>query len=261
MGAVQCSGNDITAARGYLVTDHVIWNHGQVTWSTPKLVSPSPNYHTSGRTFRLSTDLTCHRVRRRNVNLDYEARGDPIDDPSLKYKTEFYFFTLHKTINALESRFDLVSTHSHYRQLLYNICDLKYTHQNDELKYCNDLETVLTDGNSPDINALYLADEIVVVLALLNKKESPIKISKFRSNLDFAPNLGIVLKILLTLPISVASGERSYSKLKLIKKFLRSTSTEDRLNGLTTIAIEHELAEEINVGFKVLGIINIFSNQ
>ncbi|GFW35909.1 dimer_Tnp_hAT domain-containing protein [Trichonephila clavipes] len=145
---------------------------------TPELVSPSPNYHTTP--FQLLTDLTCHRVRRRNVNFDYEAR---------------------------------------------------------------DLETVLTDGNSPDINALDLADEIAAVLALLNKKESLIEILKFRSNLGSAPNLGIVLRILLTLPISVASGERSFSKLKLIKKFLRSSTTEDRLNGLTTIAIEHELAE------------------
>ncbi|GFS58363.1 uncharacterized protein TNCV_2475191 [Trichonephila clavipes] len=173
----------------------------------------------------------CHRVRRRNVNFDYEARGDPIDDPTLKYKAEFYFFTLDKAINVLESRFDLISTHSHYFPFLYNICDLKYTHQNDELKYCKDLETVLTDGNSPDINALDLADEIVAVLALLNKKESPIEILKFRSNLRFAPNLGIVLRILLTIPISVASGERNFSKLKLIKKFLRSFTTEDRLNG------------------------------
>ncbi|GFW49773.1 uncharacterized protein TNCV_358761 [Trichonephila clavipes] len=137
-----------------------------------------------------------HRIRRRNVNFDYEARGDPIDDPTLKYKAEF-FFILVKAINALESRFDLISTHSHYFQFLYNICDLKYTPQNDELKYCKDLETVLTDGNSPDINALDLADEILAVLALLNKKESPIEILKFRSNLDFAPYLGIVLRTYL----------------------------------------------------------------
>ncbi|GFW77756.1 dimer_Tnp_hAT domain-containing protein [Trichonephila clavipes] len=117
----------------------------------------------------------------------------------------------------------------------------------DEQKYCKNLETVLADGNSPDINALDQADKKVVVLALLNKKESPIEFLKFRSNLDFAPNLGIFLRILLTLRISVASGERSFSKLKLIKKNLHSTNTEDRLNGLTTIAIEHELAEEINV--------------
>ncbi|GFY01981.1 uncharacterized protein TNCV_5098421 [Trichonephila clavipes] len=101
----------------------------------------------------------CHRVRRRNVNFNYEAREDPIEDPTLKYKAEFYFFTLDKAINALESRFDLISTHSNYFQFLYNILDLK----NDELKYCKNLETVLTDGNSSDINVLDLADKIVAV--------------------------------------------------------------------------------------------------
>ncbi|GFU71385.1 uncharacterized protein TNCV_1814351 [Trichonephila clavipes] len=101
-----------------------------------------------------------HRVRRRNVNFDYEAREDPIEDPTL---TEFYFFTLDKAINALECRFDLISTHSNYFQFLYNICDLKDTPQNDELKNCRNLETVLTDGNSSDINVLDLVDEIVTV--------------------------------------------------------------------------------------------------
>ncbi|GFT51929.1 dimer_Tnp_hAT domain-containing protein [Trichonephila clavipes] len=123
----------------------------------------------------------------------------------------------------------------------------KDTPQNDVLKYCKDLETVLTDGNSSDINALDMADAIVAILALLNKKECSIEFLKFISNLDFAPNLGIASRILLSLPISVASGEGSFSKLKLIKKILRSTTTEDRLNGLTTIAIEHELAEQTNV--------------
>ncbi|GFX91080.1 dimer_Tnp_hAT domain-containing protein [Trichonephila clavipes] len=119
------------------------------------------------------------------------------------------------------------------------------TPPNDELKYCKDLEAVLTHANSSDINTLDLA--IVAVLVLPNKKGSPIEILKFLSNLDFAPNLGIVLRTLLTVSIIMASGERSFSKLKLIKKFLHSITTEDRLNGLTTIAIEHELAEEINV--------------
>ncbi|GFW94255.1 uncharacterized protein TNCV_1979951 [Trichonephila clavipes] len=43
------------------------------------------------------------------------------------------------------------------------------TPQNDELKYCKDLEAVLTDRNPSDINALDLA--IAAVLALLNKKK------------------------------------------------------------------------------------------
>ncbi|GFU78020.1 hypothetical protein TNCV_4854981 [Trichonephila clavipes] len=47
------------ATRGLLATDHVILNHGQVTWTTPELAPPSPNYHTNGKMFQLSTDLTC----------------------------------------------------------------------------------------------------------------------------------------------------------------------------------------------------------
>ncbi|GFT56684.1 hypothetical protein TNCV_1268351 [Trichonephila clavipes] len=43
---------EILATRGLLATDHVILNHGQVTWTTPELAPPSPNYHitpTGGR--------------------------------------------------------------------------------------------------------------------------------------------------------------------------------------------------------------------
>ncbi|GFS62019.1 hypothetical protein TNCV_2592891 [Trichonephila clavipes] len=32
---------------GFLKTDHVILNHGQVAWTTPQLAPPSPNYHTT----------------------------------------------------------------------------------------------------------------------------------------------------------------------------------------------------------------------
>ncbi|GFY11657.1 hypothetical protein TNCV_4231261 [Trichonephila clavipes] len=35
-----------TSTRGLLVTDHVILNHGQVTWTAPEL-APYPNYTTT----------------------------------------------------------------------------------------------------------------------------------------------------------------------------------------------------------------------
>ncbi|GFY00548.1 hypothetical protein TNCV_2139451 [Trichonephila clavipes] len=43
------------ATRGLLATDHVILNHGQVTWTTPELVPPSPNYHTTPTGGRFSS--------------------------------------------------------------------------------------------------------------------------------------------------------------------------------------------------------------
>ncbi|PVH65890.1 hypothetical protein PAHAL_1G098500 [Panicum hallii] len=52
--------------------------------------------------------------------------------------------------------------------------------------------------------------------------------------------------VLLTIHVSVASAERSFSKLKLLKSYLRSTMTQERLNSLATIAIESEMLEKID---------------
>jgi len=64
--------------------------------------------------------------------------------------------------------------------------------------------------------------------------------------MTFYPNAIIAYRILLTIPVTVASEERSFSKLKLLKSYLCSTMTQERLNGLVTIAIEHDILAEIN---------------
>ncbi|GFX70747.1 uncharacterized protein TNCV_1032751 [Trichonephila clavipes] len=175
-----------------------------------------------------------HRARRKNVNFDYEARDNPVEDPKLNFQIELNFFTIDEAINALKCRFNLMSTHSNCFQFLYNVYDLKDTPKNLIIKNFKNLEMMLTDGESVDINALDLVDEIMSVSALIGKKESPLEVLKFISVLEFAPNLAIAIRVLLSLPISVANGERSFSKLKLTKNFLRSTILQERLNGLAT---------------------------
>ncbi|CAK9826879.1 Zinc finger MYM-type protein 1 [Anthophora retusa] len=63
---------------------------------------------------------------------------------------------------------------------------------------------------------------------------------------DSFPNLAISLRILLTIPISTATAERSFSKLKLIKNYLRTTMSQERLTNLTLLFIEHEICEKLN---------------
>ena len=46
------------------------------------------------------------------------------------------------------------------------------------------------------------------------------------------------LFLFLTLPVTVATAERSFSKLKLIKNYLRNTMGQERLSGLSLLAIE-----------------------
>uniref|UniRef100_A0A0A9Z2A6 Zinc finger MYM-type protein 1 n=1 Tax=Lygus hesperus TaxID=30085 RepID=A0A0A9Z2A6_LYGHE len=63
---------------------------------------------------------------------------------------------------------------------------------------------------------------------------------------EMYPNITTGLKIFLTLPVSVATGERSFSKLKLVKNHLRSSMSQQRLTDLSIITIEHKRASNIS---------------
>ncbi|KAF7106331.1 hypothetical protein CFC21_107070 [Triticum aestivum] len=64
---------------------------------------------------------------------------------------------------------------------------------------------------------------------------------------DCYPNIFIAYRILFTVPVTATSAERSFSKLKLLKNYLRSTMTQERLNGLATLCIEKKLLDEIDI--------------
>ena len=69
---------------------------------------------------------------------------------------------------------------------------------------------------------------------------------KFLKERPFYPNAIIAYKILLTIFVMVASSEKCFSKLNLLKSYLRSTITQERLNGLAIVAIENDIVKEIN---------------
>ena len=47
--------------------------------------------------------------------------------------------------------------------------------------------------------------------------------------------------------VTVATAERSFSKLKLIKTYLRKTMQDDRLSGLAVLSIENAEARKLDV--------------
>ena len=55
-----------------------------------------------------------------------------------------------------------------------------------------------------------------------------------------------MLWIFLTIAVSVATCEGSFSKLKLIKKYLRSSMSALRLRNLATLSVEQQLTDKIN---------------
>ena len=56
----------------------------------------------------------------------------------------------------------------------------------------------------------------------------------------FYPNVYVLIKILATLPVTTASAERSFSCLRRLKSYLRSTMCEERLSGLAMMQIQRK---------------------
>ena len=60
---------------------------------------------------------------------------------------------------------------------------------------------------------------------------------------QFIPNLTFPLRIYLSFPFTSVTNERSFSCLKRLKTYLRSTMAQSRLSSLAIISIEKKLAK------------------
>ena len=52
------------------------------------------------------------------------------------------------------------------------------------------------------------------------------------------PNVCTAYMMYMTVPVTVATAERSFFKLKLIKNFFRSSMSRERLSGLALLSTE-----------------------
>ena len=63
---------------------------------------------------------------------------------------------------------------------------------------------------------------------------------------DTFPNVYICLRIYLSLLVTNCSGERSFSALKRIKNYLRSTLKDEKLNHLALMHVESSVLRKLN---------------
>jgi len=61
------------------------------------------------------------------------------------------------------------------------------------------------------------------------------------------PLAKIVCDLALTAPVSVATNERTFGKLKLIKTNLRFTISDSRLNSMMILGIKNDVVDKINL--------------
>ena len=84
-----------------------------------------------------------------------------------------------------------------------------------------------------------LAEKTMESVAYVFKELSPLK--------EAFPTLLRLLQIALTICESSASCERSFSALKRIKTYLRSTMHEERLINLAVLSVERDISQTLNL--------------
>jgi hypothetical protein len=97
----------------------------------------------------------------------------------------------------------------------------------------------------------------VLQVTLPDDLMSALEILQFITVVDCYPNVSIAYWILLTIPVTVALAERSFFKLKLLKNYLRSTMSQERLNGLATCSIEKDILANIDLNI----VLNDFASR
>ena len=203
--------------------------------SSAKKIAETLNVETSFKPKR-------HRLTKRQ--FQYESLDNYEPTPEEEFKRDFFYCLIDTSITSIQSRFEQLESHKNTWGFLYNIYDLP---EHDTLvKHCMDLHNTLKN----DINGVDLCVELEHIKTLLPKDvSSPKAVLEYmlQSNTsDLFPNTWISLRILLTIPVTVASGERSFSKLKLIKTYLRSTLGDEKLTSLAILSIENEIAQRMD---------------
>ena len=62
--------------------------------------------------------------------------------------------------------------------------------------------------------------------------------------MDSYPSLAVLIQILATLPVTIATNKRSFSALKYLKTYLRNTWKEVRLNSLALLFVHHDIRSD-----------------
>ena len=113
---------------------------------------------------------------------------------------------------------------------------------------CTTFAKTFSSNDSCDVYLNDLISELKVLqLTLPDRQMFAMEIFEFVKEMDSYPNVSIAYRILFTVPVTVASSERSFSKLKLLRNYLRSVMSQERLNGLATLCIEKRLLDEIDI--------------
>ncbi|CAH0405833.1 unnamed protein product [Chilo suppressalis] len=190
------------------------------------------------------------RVRKRKRHHDDGSAEEVVHRGRDKLKFETYLPVIDMLCTELSRRLEAYSEIDSLFGFLTDFLkkpdeDIRKACSKFKENYCNDIEPEFIDEM---VHFKYFVSQ----LEDTGNKEKNIPAEKSYKLIDgnmaqsAFPNVMTALRIYRSLMITNATGERNFSKLKLIKNCLRSTMSQSRLNSLALLSIEHDVSEKVN---------------
>lgn len=197
---------------------------------------------TSVAEIELGTQITVPRTTGRQLH----RANYPTDDPVAYYRQSVYIPIVENVLEDLKARFPEETLQ------LYNFSNLFPTTNVDADESKETIQSLATRYstffNKPEeLAAQNIKLELEswhIKLEEKNHSESTAIELIELCDPDIYPYLHTLFRMFITLPISNASSERSFSCLRRLKTWLRSTMGEDRLVGLALLHIHRDLLLE-----------------
>jgi hypothetical protein len=220
------------------------FNNYRETGFLSALESAKEIAHEMGIEPALRTKRKIKRKRQFDETPDDESIASQSAEDSIR--RSYFLPVVDQAIGSLTRRFEQYKGYENTFGFLFTSKILCSLDDNCLLSSCVNLENALKSGEHSDIDGKELHVELKFLQNIIpHEGMGPLDILKFVKRMGCFPNALIAYRILLTIPVTVASAERSFSKLKLLKSYMRSTMTQERLNGLATIALENDVLEKI----------------
>ncbi|XP_060863223.1 zinc finger MYM-type protein 1-like [Metopolophium dirhodum] len=153
------------------------------------------------------------------------------------YRTNIYFKILDSIIENLKRRFSPESL-----SLAISVDKFMQLNYEGSLVFINYYKDLL------DINKLNIKSEMTVARNCINKINNDFNIDDLKITIkkEIFPNIYKMLQVALTLPVSSATCERSFSAMRRIKTLVRTSMHQERFTNLSILHIEKDVTKNID---------------
>lgn len=178
----------------------------------------------------------------RYVKRAVYAKNYPAETPSQYYRVAVFNPVIDMVISQLQQRFQAhESAANHLAALVPKFISERSF---DDLRPAYDIYASFLDG--PDaVESEFILWKRKWVHAAEAGISLPCTVTESIAKCQGLPNIRTLLLIFATIPVTTATNERSFSQLRILKTYLRSTMDQDRLSNLALGRVHRSLTAKI----------------